>query len=156
LSVASCSAICSGTLRASCRCAVTNDHHGLADAVHYGVSLPRVSRAVQKIPGLHFAPTGSDVVDYAELLAHSRWPKMIAAFAERGELFVVAVRSAHLDWRIWLARATVWCWSTACCRRGSMRSEWVARVQPPPPPAPATATAAASASAAIPGDRSAT
>ena len=69
---------------------VDDDHHGLVDTLHYGTSLARIARPVAGTDGLHFAPTGSDITDYAELLAHPRWSRLIQSFAESGEMLVIA------------------------------------------------------------------
>ena len=67
-----------------------DDHHGIVDSLHYGTSLARVTRPVAGTDGLHFAPTGSDITDYGELLLHPRWSRLIRSFADSGELLVLA------------------------------------------------------------------
>ena len=76
-----------------------DDSHGLVDAFDYGISLARIVRPVPGNEMLQFAPTGSDVPDYAELLKHPRWQRLVAAFAETEQLLVIAVpvTAAGLD-----------------------------------------------------------
>ena len=66
------------------------DPHGLVDAFDYGISLGRVSRAVEGNPNLSFIPTGSVTPDYAELLPHPRWSRLLSAFAGEDQLLVLA------------------------------------------------------------------
>ena len=68
-----------------------DDPHGLVDAFDYGISLARVVRPVTGNERLQFAPTGSDVPDYAELLRHPRWQRLIGTFAETERLLVIAL-----------------------------------------------------------------
>jgi hypothetical protein len=70
---------------------VDDDHHGLVDALHYGISLGRVTRPVANTAGLVFAPTGSHIADYAELLGHPRWSRLIDPFMGSSDLFVIAL-----------------------------------------------------------------
>src|SRR5205823_1895843 len=70
---------------------VKDDHHGLVDVLHYGITLGRVTRPVEQSPGVVFAPTGSHIADYAELLGHPRWPRLIAPFLGSSDLLVIAV-----------------------------------------------------------------
>lgn len=66
------------------------DPHGLVDAFDYGISLGRVSRAVDGNPNLSFIPTGSVTPDYAELLPHPRWSRLLSAFSSEDQLLVLA------------------------------------------------------------------
>lgn len=66
------------------------DPHGLVDAFDYGISLGRVSRPVTGNSHLHFIPTGNTAPDYAELLAHPRWSRLLIAFTEEDHLLVLA------------------------------------------------------------------
>jgi hypothetical protein len=66
------------------------DPHGLVDAFDYGISLGRVSRAVEGNARLTFIPTGSTRPDYAELLAHPRWSRIFRTFVEADHLLVLA------------------------------------------------------------------
>ena len=120
---------------------VDDDPHGLADAFHYGVSLARISRAVPAIPGLLFAPTGSDVVDYAELLGHGRWPRLIASFTASDELLVVAIPlgAPGLEDLVVHSDGIVLVDGQAPARLDPERV--IARIQPAPPPPRATAPA---------------
>jgi hypothetical protein len=68
-----------------------DDHHGLVDALHYGISLGLVTQPVAATPGLVFARTGSHVADYAELLGHPRWARLIGPFVGSTDLFVIAL-----------------------------------------------------------------
>lgn len=68
-----------------------DDHHGLVDAFDYGISLARVVRPVAGNDRLQFAPTGSDVPNYAELLKHPRWTQLMGAFAEMEQLLIIAL-----------------------------------------------------------------
>jgi hypothetical protein len=68
-----------------------DDPHGLVDAFDYGISLGRVARAVEGHPNLHIAPTGSIAPEYAELLAHPRWPKLIRAFVDSDHALVIVL-----------------------------------------------------------------
>src|SRR4051812_48217791 len=71
-----------------------DDPHGIVDTLHYGISLSRVSRQVEGTPNLQFAPTGSVIDDYAELLAHPRWSRLIESFGKAKELLIIAVPSS--------------------------------------------------------------
>lgn len=66
------------------------DPHGLVDAFDYGISLGRVARPVTGNSHLHFIPTGNISPDYAELLAHPRWSRLLGTFAESDHLLVLA------------------------------------------------------------------
>jgi hypothetical protein len=68
-----------------------DDPHGLVDAFDYGISLGRVARPVEGQPNLHIAPTGSLAPEYAELLAHPRWPKLIRAFVDSDHALVIVL-----------------------------------------------------------------
>ena len=68
-----------------------DDHHGIVDALQYGTSIARITRPVVGTAGLFFAPTGSDIADYGELLGHPRWSRLITSFTESGDLFVIAL-----------------------------------------------------------------
>lgn len=115
---------------------VDDDPHGLADAFHYGISLARVARPIAATPGLLFAPTGSDVVDYAELLGHGRWPRMIASFTELDELFVIALPLGALGLEKLVAHSdgVVLVDGQAPARLDPERV--IARIQPPRPAQP--------------------
>ncbi|HEY6219418.1 MAG TPA: SPOR domain-containing protein [Gemmatimonadaceae bacterium] len=67
-----------------------DDHHGLVDSLHYGISLPRIVRPVGEHGRLFFAASGSHIVDYQEVLSHPRWAVLTAAVAAANELLVVA------------------------------------------------------------------
>jgi hypothetical protein len=69
---------------------VDDDPHGIVDTLHYGISLSRVARPVAGTENLLFAPTGSVITDYAELLAHPRWSRLIESFAKSKDLLVIA------------------------------------------------------------------
>jgi hypothetical protein len=69
---------------------VDDDHHGIVDTLHYGVSLNRIARPVSANERLLFAPTGSEITDYGELLAHPRWSGLVESFANSKDLLVVA------------------------------------------------------------------
>jgi hypothetical protein len=67
------------------------DPHGFVDAFDYGISLGRVAKPVTGNSHLHFIPTGNTWPDYGELLAHPRWSRLFASFAEADNLLVLAV-----------------------------------------------------------------
>jgi hypothetical protein len=66
------------------------DPHGLVDAFDYGISLGRVARVVEANPNLSFIPTGSVTPDYAELLPHPRWSRLLSAVASDDQLLILA------------------------------------------------------------------
>ena len=70
---------------------IDDDHHGLVDVLHYGISLGLVTRPVAETAGLVFARTGSHIADYAELLEHPRWPRLIGPFVGSSDLLVIAL-----------------------------------------------------------------
>ncbi len=70
---------------------VDDDHHGLVDVLHYGTSLGLVTRPVPATAGLVFARTGSHIADYAELLEHPRWSRLIGPFVGSSDLLVIAL-----------------------------------------------------------------
>ena len=80
-----------GDLSNNPRFIVDDDPHGLVDAFDYGISLGRVSRAVDGNPNLHVVPTGNLAPDFAELLAHPRWSRLFTAFTESDQLLVLTV-----------------------------------------------------------------
>jgi hypothetical protein len=67
-----------------------DDPHGLVDAFDYGISLGRVARSIAGNANLHFIPTGNTSPDYAELLAHPRWSRLMTAFTDEDHLLVLA------------------------------------------------------------------
>ena len=67
-----------------------DDPHGLVDAFDYGISLGRVARPVSGNSHLHFIPTGNVAPDYAELLAHPRWTRLMSAFTAEDHLLILA------------------------------------------------------------------
>src|SRR3954471_492434 len=72
---------------------VGDDHHGLVDTLHYGVSLARIARPAPGNERLLFAPTGSAITDYGELLSHPRWTRIVESFAASNDLLVIAAPS---------------------------------------------------------------
>jgi hypothetical protein len=134
---------------------VDDDPHGLVDTLHYGISLSRVARQVPGSDNLLFAPTGSVITDYAELLAHPRWSRLIESFAKSKDLFVIAVPAsapalgslvAHTDGMVVVDGQVP----------GNVDpSRVIAQVRAaptaPPPPKPVVVPAGAAAAAAAPG-----
>jgi hypothetical protein len=80
-----------GDLSSNPRFVVDDDPHGLMDAFDYGISLGRVSRAVEGTPNLFVIPTGSVAPDYGELLSHPRWSRLFTAFTDADHLLVLVV-----------------------------------------------------------------
>jgi hypothetical protein len=135
---------------------VDDDHHGIVDTLHYGISLARVARPVAGTEGLLFAATGSEIDDYAELLAHPRWSRLIDSFAKSKELLVIAVpvSASGLDDLVMRADGLVLVDSQTPAKVDPTRV--IAKVRPAPPPplsrspvVPAGAAAASSAPGAL-------
>jgi len=67
-----------------------DDPHGLVDSFVYGVSLNRIAHQVPDAGELYVLPSGSEPLDYDELLAHTRWRRLASGFREVGALLVLA------------------------------------------------------------------
>jgi hypothetical protein len=135
---------------------IDDDHHGIVDTLHYGISLARVARPVPGTDQLLFAATGSEIDDYAELLGHPRWPRLIESFAKSHELLVIAapVGAPGLNDLVAQADGLVLVDSQTPAKVDQARV--IAKVRPAPPPplsrspvVPAGAAAAASAPGAL-------
>lgn len=63
---------------------------GLVDSFLYGVSLNRIARLVPDAGELFILPTGSEPIDYEEILGDPRWRRLAAGFREVGALLVIA------------------------------------------------------------------
>lgn len=70
--------------------AIGEDPHGLVDSFIYGVSLNRIARPVPDAGELFVLPSGSEPIDYDELLPHARWRRLAGGFREVGALLVLA------------------------------------------------------------------
>src|SRR5262249_57971568 len=71
------------------------DEHGLVDAIEYGVSFTRVTRAVGGSSRLFVMPTGTEPSDYEDLLHNPRWARLTAeSKASDSLLILVAPASA--------------------------------------------------------------
>ena len=124
---------------------IDDDHHGLVDALHYGISLGLVTRPVAGTAGLVFARTGSHVADYAELLGHPRWSRLIGPFVGSSDLFVIALPlgAPGLDELVEHTDGVILVDGIAPAKLDPARV--IARVQPAPKPTVAPAGAAAAA-----------
>jgi septal ring-binding cell division protein DamX len=122
---------------------IDDDHHGLVDVLHYGISLGLVTRPVAATAGLVFARTGSHIADYAELLEHPRWTRLIGPFVGSSDLLVIALplAAAGLDTIVAHTDGVVLVDGIAPAKLDPARV--IARVQPPPKPTIAPAGAAA-------------
>lgn len=67
-----------------------DDAHGIVDSFVYGVSLNRIARPVEGEGELFVMPSGSEPIDHAEVLPHSRWRRLASGFREVGALLVLA------------------------------------------------------------------
>lgn len=63
---------------------------GLVDSFLYGVSLNRIARLVPDAGELFILPTGSEPIDYEEMLGDPRWRRLASGFREVGALLVIA------------------------------------------------------------------
>src|SRR5215467_14698294 len=52
------------------------DAHGLVDAISYGISLTRITRAVAGESRLFVMPSGTEPPDYQELFSSPRWARL--------------------------------------------------------------------------------
>jgi hypothetical protein len=66
-----------------------DDPHGLSDALTYGISLARVGYPVSGVRNLYVAPSGTDPVCSESILAHPRWPRLVAGIRAKGALLVL-------------------------------------------------------------------
>lgn len=72
---------------------LTEDSHGVADCLAYGVSFAAVSRPTTADPHVSVIPSGSEPLIDADALRSRRWERLIAQARERGTLVVFAVLS---------------------------------------------------------------
>jgi hypothetical protein len=70
-----------------------DDPHGLTDSFAYGVSLNKIARPVSGESGLFILPTGSEQIDYGEILPSQRWRRLASGFREMDSLLILAVPS---------------------------------------------------------------
>lgn len=68
----------------------SDDPHGLVDSFLFGVSLNRIARQVPDAGELFILPSGSQPIDYEEMLANARWRRLASGFREVGALLVLA------------------------------------------------------------------
>lgn len=68
----------------------TDDPHGLVDSFLYGVSLNRIARPVADAGELFILPSGSQPLEYEEMLANARWRRLASGFREVGALLILA------------------------------------------------------------------
>jgi hypothetical protein len=72
---------------------LTEDSHGVADCLAYGVSFAAVSRPTTADPHVSVIPSGSEPLIGADALRSRRWEHLIAQARARGTLVVFAVLS---------------------------------------------------------------
>lgn len=68
----------------------SDDPHGLVDSFLFGVSLNRIARPVADAGELYILPSGSQPIDYEEMLPNGRWRRLASGFREVGALLVLA------------------------------------------------------------------
>lgn len=66
------------------------DPFGLVDSFLYGVSMNRIARAVPEAGELYILPSGSEDIDYDEIVPSPRWRRLAAGFRSEGALLLVA------------------------------------------------------------------
>lgn len=66
-----------------------DDPHGLVDSFLFGVSLNRIARPVPDAGELFILPSGSQPIDYDEMLPNARWRRLASGFREVGALLVL-------------------------------------------------------------------
>lgn len=71
-----------------------DDAHGLVEAMSYGITLSRITRAVPGAARLCVIPTGIEPPDYQDLLANPRWGRLSAEFRETASLLILAAPAA--------------------------------------------------------------
>jgi hypothetical protein len=73
---------------------LTDDSHGVADCLAYGVSFAAVSRPTTADPHVSVIPSGSEPLIDADVLRSRRWERLIAQARERGTLVIFAALSS--------------------------------------------------------------
>jgi hypothetical protein len=64
--------------------------HGLVDSFVYGVSLNKIAYPVANSGELFVMPSGTEPLDYADILPNSRWRRLASGFREVGAMLVLA------------------------------------------------------------------
>jgi hypothetical protein len=73
---------------------LTDDSHGVADCLAYGVSFAAVSRPTTADPHVSVIPSGSEPLSDADAFRSRRWERLIAQARERGTVIVFAALSS--------------------------------------------------------------
>lgn len=77
--------------------APSDDPHGLADVLDYGVSLDKIARRVEGSDNLLMLPTGTFVGDESAILANRRWSSLAANFRQQNGLLILAASVTARD-----------------------------------------------------------
>ena len=77
--------------------APSDDHHGLAEVLDFGVSVDKVARRVGDSGDLYVLPTGDVVTEPAEVFANRRWSRVAGGFRKDGGLLIIVANIAAPD-----------------------------------------------------------
>ena len=70
------------------------DAHGLVDAISYGISLARITRAVSGASRLFVMPSGTEPLDYEELFSSPRWARLTSESKATDSLLILVAPAA--------------------------------------------------------------